>query len=277
LRSTSAPLKEGRGSSPKSSSHAYQRQAEQSKQLTARVSISGREIGGFQEQKETQVISRVKIVENKTGLDRKQQVDDTNTRKDVGMGVCGYKHCNCVVNEEKKSGASKAEIIALKITPLSFLAENGYLLKGGNEVANWEQGNTWSLQPMRLSEPGASIINMPSLLQGQTLAGKRQQSTSSQPVCHPSLTSPAVPPLPGDCCSCCFHGQARPRSTSMGTEWRRGAHSTTMYTRYRSPEYALMHADLNSTSSSTTNSESSIWATSNYRNFQKMRNLRYYS
>lgn len=136
--------------------------------------------------------------------------------------------------------------------------------KGDNNSANWRQDwnlDVPSLQPMKITEQGASVINMPSLIQGQAFSDVPPLQLSVRSISQPAAYSPTPPP--SDCGSL--------RGQGAGTGWKRGAHSATMYTRYRSPEFALMYIDLEPSSSTDTTSCVQASKNSESRKFDKLR------
>ena len=269
----------------------YQRQVEQIKLLAAHY----RSPGGIEEPPDFSATSclqdqgehrattaKISANESRTrgcnnvvhqALDTKQQSDGVvnagEVHSGITMGICGYKRCD----GQQKGYCGNA----VKFTPLNFLAGNK---KGDNRGANRRgSGSTCTVQPMRLSEPAASVVNMPSLLQGQDFSdpifpplhtgGRRQHRRSNSQPATLRLGLPLTywGQVPGEC-SCCLRGRGVSASSSVTTGWRRGVHSATMYTRYRSPEYALMYGDLESMTTASTGS--SEWPVSKCRKIENI-------
>ena len=157
--------------------------------------------------------------------------------KDV-LGIC--KQCGCRRNQPHL--ATKCYCDALKFT---LKERDQSLLKGDNEGVKWIPC-TISLQPMRESEMRASVINMPSLTQGQAFSNGPQQHNSN--TCeHRGISQQALMPSSGTLAD-----------KAPSVVWKRNAHSATMYTRYRCPEFALMYTD--DLESSNMDVATSIWS-----------------
>lgn len=290
LRATSAG---GEVNSPNpTTSHAeYQRQVEQIRLLAAHYRppmnperedpLHFKITGSFQEQEAEHMLTGTSAMfynklmrENKEPVHQQGLVNTDKDHSEEKVGVCAHECCNCKNPVAVTGEKIKVRENAGKFTPAAFLAGKGFLLKGDNHSANWDSASTCRLQPMKLSETGASVINMPSLLQGQAFSdpipplhhGSAHRLRNSQPAASIEFSYPAPPP--SDCSSCCLQGQFG--MGTAGTGWKRRAHSATMYTRYRSPEYALMYSDLESSSTSTA---SGVWASNDIgcRKFRKLR------
>lgn len=234
-------------------------------------------ITGSSQEQEEHMPTRTSAIysENKDAVHQAnwQAVKVLNTDKynyEGKMSMCAHECCNCVAGTGEKICYVKVGN-AVKFTPTAFLAGKVFWLKGDNYGAKWESDSTCTLQPMKLSETGASVINMPSLLQGQAFSEpipplhgthRLHHRSNSQPAASRGFSYPA--PLPSDC-SCCLRGQVGMGTTTTG--WKRHAHSATMYTRYRSPEYALMYSDLEYSS---TSAASCVWS-SNDLGYRKLR------
>lgn len=190
--------------------------------------------------------------------------------------MCGYKHSSDPPERLQKKCCNKVKN-ARKVTPVNFLdgseeCDN----QGANQMGSGSTCAMLPLQPMKLSEPGASVVNMPSLLQGQDFSdppsgtGKLyHRRSNSQPANLGFTCSPTWGQLPGEC-SCHLRGQVKNDSTTA-TGWRRGTHSATMYTKYRSPEYALMYGELEPMATTSAVSGSSEWPANSYSKIEKIR------
>ena len=141
-----------------------------------------------------------------------------------------------------------------KFTPANYHGTSGQLLISDNEGANGSPDSLWaSLQPMKLStETGASIINMPSPMQGQAfsnISSPLPDSGHSFKLHHRNTAQPVVQGI--SLAPSCYDSSQRHSGTGGRRGWRRNAHSATMYTRYKCPEFALMYSDLEASTAST--------------------------
>lgn len=283
IRAASAPAKETNSSCRWSHAQYYKRQVEQIKLLAAHYRPS--EEGTSQDFKVTSCFDEgacktarksghynrrrgnKDVLEHVHAPDWKPGLFDA---ADV-LGI-GAEHNSDSAMEETATvdHTGTAEVndgkISSKFTPKGSEEKGANF--GANFGANWSQGCTCStsLQPMKVAEQGASIINMPSLLQGQAFSDIPPEGVKVHKLHHRSISQPASRGFsyPAAPTSSCWQGQERPRETET-TGWRRGAHSATMYTRYRSPEFALMYGDMESTTASC------VWVLNNSECRKKLR------
>lgn len=181
-------------------------------------------------------------------------------REDVDYRLQGHDKCyaNGGANSTCAERTCYDEKMDSEFTPTTAMGD--FLLKGDNQSANWGQNGTCA--PMKLSEVGASIINMPSLKQGQAFSDISPLQGSGYKHHHRSSAQQASWQSPGSGQASLGPGQR------LGSGWRRNAHSATMYTRYRSPEFALMYSDLESAGAA---AASCVWASNTDGRLRKIK------
>lgn len=221
----------------------YRAPDKQDMSLDVKVTSCFEDLGKHKPAKATAFSDRVKSAE---GNDAVHQEDSegvfywkrpfNGALRDCGAFSRNYWTASVRVSNDEKFGS--------KFTPTCKKKGDNHGADRRPDGANWSP-NVVSLQPMKLSELGASIINMPSLVQGQAFSEVVPPLQCSAHRQHHRSTAAGYPaPPPSD------WGYLAGQGGRGRTGWKRGAHSATMYTRYRSPEFALMYLELEPSSTS---------------------------